>query len=335
MQIISCGKGHYYNPELYSECPECAKKKELKKRIYEDYVYCPDCRILLDNLYGQCPQCGGSTKMLMQGDEVLFSTLTLWKFIDKKDKDKKLEVSEIIQWWYENRGIRLSEKNISVEWDGQSYSIVHGDDNRREIEVYDADHQLIRRIHKTRDTKRDEEKTLSLDEDWPADQRRMLHFAVEEKIFNAINRSQLQVNIENICHLLVGYRGNLSEYTDRNRCLYPTGDFDPERILWELRSDDRYREYLRSLDYMNAFPSDMQAAEVLCKLSYYQSETAPMWGTEAYQFAKNGEILKLLMRLDDLLAKHMTENSHQSFEEAWERRNQYDAEWPQTVPVMD
>ena len=25
MQIIGCGKGHYYNPELYSSCPECAK----------------------------------------------------------------------------------------------------------------------------------------------------------------------------------------------------------------------------------------------------------------------------------------------------------------------
>ena len=160
-------------------------------------------------------------------------------------------------------------------------------------------------------------------------------FAVEEKIFNAINRSQLQVNIENICHLLVGYRGNLSEYTDRNRCLYPTGDFDPERILWALKSDDRYREYLRSLDYMNAFPSDMQAAEVLCKLSYYQSETAPLWGAEAYQFAKNGEILKLLMRLDDLLAKHMTENGNQSSEDAWERWNQDDAAWAHTVPVMD
>lgn len=26
MQIIGCGKGHYYNPELYSSCPECAKE---------------------------------------------------------------------------------------------------------------------------------------------------------------------------------------------------------------------------------------------------------------------------------------------------------------------
>lgn len=25
MEIIGCGKGHYYNPELYSSCPECAK----------------------------------------------------------------------------------------------------------------------------------------------------------------------------------------------------------------------------------------------------------------------------------------------------------------------
>lgn len=25
MEIIACGKGHYYNPELYSSCPECAK----------------------------------------------------------------------------------------------------------------------------------------------------------------------------------------------------------------------------------------------------------------------------------------------------------------------
>lgn len=27
MEIIGCGKGHYYNPELYSSCPECAKEK--------------------------------------------------------------------------------------------------------------------------------------------------------------------------------------------------------------------------------------------------------------------------------------------------------------------
>lgn len=26
MEIIGCGKGHYYNPELYSSCPECAKE---------------------------------------------------------------------------------------------------------------------------------------------------------------------------------------------------------------------------------------------------------------------------------------------------------------------
>lgn len=26
MEIIGCGKGHYYNPELYSTCPECAKE---------------------------------------------------------------------------------------------------------------------------------------------------------------------------------------------------------------------------------------------------------------------------------------------------------------------
>lgn len=25
MEIIGCGKGHFYNPELYSSCPECAK----------------------------------------------------------------------------------------------------------------------------------------------------------------------------------------------------------------------------------------------------------------------------------------------------------------------
>lgn len=27
MEIIGCGKGHYYNPELYSSCPECAKEQ--------------------------------------------------------------------------------------------------------------------------------------------------------------------------------------------------------------------------------------------------------------------------------------------------------------------
>lgn len=27
MEIIGCGKGHYYNPELYSSCPECAKER--------------------------------------------------------------------------------------------------------------------------------------------------------------------------------------------------------------------------------------------------------------------------------------------------------------------
>ena len=26
MEIIGCGKGHYYNPEQYSSCPECAKE---------------------------------------------------------------------------------------------------------------------------------------------------------------------------------------------------------------------------------------------------------------------------------------------------------------------
>ena len=27
MEIIGCGKGHYYNPELYNSCPECAKEQ--------------------------------------------------------------------------------------------------------------------------------------------------------------------------------------------------------------------------------------------------------------------------------------------------------------------
>lgn len=28
MEIIGCGKGHYYNPDLYSSCPECAKEQQ-------------------------------------------------------------------------------------------------------------------------------------------------------------------------------------------------------------------------------------------------------------------------------------------------------------------
>lgn len=27
MEIIGCGRGHYYNPEQYSSCPECAKEQ--------------------------------------------------------------------------------------------------------------------------------------------------------------------------------------------------------------------------------------------------------------------------------------------------------------------
>ena len=26
MEIIGCANGHFYNPELYSSCPECARK---------------------------------------------------------------------------------------------------------------------------------------------------------------------------------------------------------------------------------------------------------------------------------------------------------------------
>lgn len=38
MQIVGCGKGHVYDPEIYSSCPYCAQEGGGQKDIVFDDV---------------------------------------------------------------------------------------------------------------------------------------------------------------------------------------------------------------------------------------------------------------------------------------------------------
>ena len=140
-------------------------------------------------------------------------------------------------------------------------------------------------------------------------QRRLIAKAVEDEILGSIDRECLQQNIENVCHIFVGYRGNLKEETNGERRLFPTAGFDPNGILCKLEQKAEYKQYLQSLETEGRCCPDLLAAEILVRLEYCIWMEEMLAGEEEEnEYIQNHEILKLLLRLDDLLVPWLEEN---------------------------
>lgn len=128
----------------------------------------------------------------------------------------------------------------------------------------------------------------------------LLYSSIDAEIFRIIDRHMLQKNIKNVCHLLVASIGNIKENIEWGWKTYPTHGFDPTNIILTLCRNRKYKEALQSLDYMNTLHTNMSAAEVICKLHYYQREEQWNGLLCISEHIINGDTLKLLLRLDDL-----------------------------------
>ena len=148
--------------------------------------------------------------------------------------------------------------------------------------------------------------------------RRRIARAVENEILGEIDRESLRQNIENVCHILVGYQGNLREGTDGERKKFPTAGFDPGGILYKIRQKAEYDQYMESIEMKGRCSSDLLAVEVLAYLSYYiwmEGLMEEPMEEEENEHIRNYEILKLLLRLDDLLVPWLKENDRMTGDE--------------------
>lgn len=140
-------------------------------------------------------------------------------------------------------------------------------------------------------------------------QRRLIAKAVEDEILGAIDRESLRQNIENVCHIFVGYKGNLKEETEGERKMFPIAGFDPNGILCKLDQKAEYKQYLQSLETEGRCCSDLLAVEILVRLNYcIWMEELLAGEEEENEYIQNHEILKLLLRLDDLLVPWLEKN---------------------------
>lgn len=60
MEILTCGRGHYYNPELYSSCPECARERNMPETEFDSissWQTCPRGHMFDASFYVNCPYC--------------------------------------------------------------------------------------------------------------------------------------------------------------------------------------------------------------------------------------------------------------------------------------
>lgn len=137
-------------------------------------------------------------------------------------------------------------------------------------------------------------------------QQILLHSSIDAEIFEAIDRNMLQQNIKNVCNIFVGQMGNLKEETDWNLRIYPTAKFDPERIARSLLVNRKYKEVLQTFICTTTLNTSMSAAEIICELAYYPRADRHDWNYISKRI-RNGDLLKLLLRLDDLYVQWYAE----------------------------
>lgn len=134
-------------------------------------------------------------------------------------------------------------------------------------------------------------------------QQTLLLSTIDAEIFEAIDRTVLRKNIANVCHCIVRHAGNMKEDAKWDRCIYPTTEFRLEDIMETLSRNPKYKEALQTIGYLNMLNTDMSAAQVLCWLHYYEREERSCPEDSSSRIL-NGDTLKLLLRLDDLLMQY-------------------------------
>jgi len=137
-------------------------------------------------------------------------------------------------------------------------------------------------------------------------QQVLLYGSIDAHIFEVIDRDMLQQNIKNVCHCVVGQMGNLKEGTDCRLRTYPTAKFDPEEIARSLLVKRKYKEVLQSFICTTTLNTSMSAAEIICELAYYPRADRHDWNYISKRI-RSGDLLKLLLRLDDLYTQWYAE----------------------------